>query len=100
MVGPRSNRKPSSKSDHTRPPTRVRASNTATWHPCSSSRYEARKPPNPLPTMTTRFIAVSPQAPPGLRDRNEQRRLLGAQPGPEITPHVVPSQECTLRPSN
>src|ERR671921_2237998 len=42
-------------SDHTRPPTRARASITSTWKPAEISRSAAARPANPAPTMHARI---------------------------------------------
>src|SRR5947209_15974231 len=51
---PRSTTPPANGSDHTRPPTRSRASNTVTSRPARASSSAAASPAKPAPTTTTR----------------------------------------------
>ncbi len=51
---PRSTTAPANGTDHTRPPTRSRASTTSTSAPARASASAAASPANPAPTTITR----------------------------------------------
>src|SRR5580693_9191140 len=62
-----------SSADHTRPPTRSRASRTTTSWPACTIRYAAISPANPAPTTTTRI----PLPPASARTDPRARRAGG-----------------------